>query len=121
MWVKDLEKMKAFYEYYFSAKAGNIYENKSKGFSSYFLSFDGGCRLEIMKMDSIKEKPSSPEYNYGFTHLAISTGSESSVKDLTEKLRSAGYQIFSEPRWTGDGYFESVILDPENNSIEITV
>ena len=40
---------------------------------------------------------------------------------LTEQLRKDGYTIFGEPRTTGDGYYESVVLDCENNLIEITV
>ncbi len=32
-----------------------------------------------------------------------------------------GYAVISGPRTTGDGYYESCILDLENNQIEITV
>ena len=32
-----------------------------------------------------------------------------------------GIKILSYPRVTGDGYYESVILDIENNRVEITV
>lgn len=55
----------------------------------------------------------------GLTHLALSLGSESDVNRLTEQLRADGYQIVGEPRWTGDGYYESVILDPDGNRVEI--
>ncbi|MCL6459830.1 MAG: VOC family protein, partial [Gorillibacterium sp.] len=57
----------------------------------------------------------------GFVHLAFSVGSEAGVIDLTERLRQDGYSIISEPRVTGDGYFESCIADPEGNLIEITL
>jgi lactoylglutathione lyase len=36
-------------------------------------------------------------------------------------LRQDGYQVVGEPRWTGDGYYESGVLDPDGNRIEITV
>lgn len=42
------------------------------------------------------------------------------VDELTEQLRLDGHKVFAEPRTTGDGYYESVILDPEGNHIEIT-
>jgi lactoylglutathione lyase len=42
------------------------------------------------------------------------------VDAMTEQFRKDGYEIVGEPRTTGDGYYESVILDPENNRIEIT-
>jgi len=41
------------------------------------------------------------------------------VLSLTEALRSDGFRIVGEPRTTGDGYFESVILDIEGNRIEL--
>jgi lactoylglutathione lyase len=49
VWAKDLEKLKEFYITYFQAKAGERYTNTRKNFNSYFLSFDDGCRLELMQ------------------------------------------------------------------------
>ena len=57
----------------------------------------------------------------GLTHFALSVGSKQRVDELTEALRRDGYSIVGEPRTTGDGYYESVVLDPEGNRIEITV
>jgi lactoylglutathione lyase len=56
----------------------------------------------------------------GLTHFAISVGSKELVNSITERLRSDNFIIESEPRTTGDGYYESVILDTEGNFIEIT-
>ncbi len=121
LWVQDLEQSRAFYELYFDGEAGSKYENIQNGFSSYFLSFEDGCRLEIMNMPNIGAKVGQRGYDHGLAHFTFSVGDEDQVKTLTEKLRSAGYTIFSEPRWTGDGYFESVVLDPEGNYVEITI
>ena len=57
----------------------------------------------------------------GYAHFAISVGSELSVNSLTELLRERGFAIADGPRRTGDGYYESVVLDPEGNKIEITI
>ena len=57
----------------------------------------------------------------GYAHIAFSVGSKEKVDCLTESLRNAGYEITSGPRTTGDGYYESCILDIEGNQIEITV
>ena len=43
------------------------------------------------------------------------------VRDLTERLRQDGYAVLGEPRTTGDGYYESVVADPEGNRVEITI
>ncbi|MEM6264552.1 MAG: VOC family protein [Bacteroidota bacterium] len=122
IWVTDLEKMKAFYEKYFHGKAGEKYLNPKKNFSSYFLKFDSGSRLELMHKPEIPQSTNNVEAQFtGIIHLAISVGSVKQVDDLTQKLRTDGFKVIGEPRYTGDGYYESVILDPEDNRIEITV
>ncbi len=122
IWVKDLEKMKSFYQKYFNAQSNELYTNTSKNFRSYFLSFDTGCRLELMHKPEIPESLNDPEkQNTGLIHFAISVGSEEKVDQLTEQLRSDNFPIVGEPRTTGDGYYESVVLDPGGNRIEITI
>ncbi|UMQ41210.1 VOC family protein [Chryseobacterium sp. Y16C] len=119
-WVKDLEKMRSFYEKYFGAISNEKYRNPVKNFESYFLSFENGSRLEIMTRPDIQEGNNSFEaQKFGIIHLAFSTGSKEKVDELTEILRNDGYKVTGEPRTSGDGYYESVILDPENNIIEI--
>ena len=58
------------------------------------------------------------ENRQGLTHFAFSFDSKEEVLQTTELLRTKGYIIASEPRTSGDGYFESVILDPDGNRIE---
>lgn len=120
IWVKDLEQSRAFYQKYFGAVSNEKYHNPVKNFQSYFLSFDNGCRLEIMTRPDIKETENSYEaQQYGVIHIAFSVDNKQKVDELTEILRKDGYKVAGEPRTTGDGYYESVILDPENNIIEI--
>jgi lactoylglutathione lyase len=122
IWAKDLEQLKTFYTTYFDCTAGEKYRNSKKSFESYFLTFDAGSRLELMQMPGINERSeNSTEQFMGLIHFAISVGSKERVDALTEKLRKDGFEIVGEPRTTGDGYYESVILDPEQNRIEITI
>ena len=72
-----------------------------------------------MKMPHIPSAPA--DQMIGWSHIALSVGSKKEVDSLTERLRADGYTIASEPRTTGDGYYESVILDPDGNRIELTV
>ncbi len=120
IWVEDLEKMKKFYTKYFNMKCGDKYINEKKSFSSYFLSFDSGARIEIMYRPDISKIMGNKGIINGLTHFAISVGNKEKVNQLTELFRSDGFEITGEPRTIGDGYYESVILDPEGNSIEIT-
>ncbi|WP_106497271.1 VOC family protein [Lentibacillus sp. Marseille-P4043] len=119
IWVNDLEIMREFYQTYFNCKSNNKYHNAEKKFESYFLSFDSGTRLEIMRKFGIDKK--KQEDMIGWTHIAISLGSRESVNDLTARLKNDGYRLISGPRVTGDGYYESVIEDPEGNHVELTV
>lgn len=121
VWTHDLEKLRAFYEKYFGARANDKYINPKKGFASYFLSFDEGCRLEIMQMPGIPTSENDVYKQFtGLVHFALSTGNKAEVDRLTEVLRGDGYEVVGEPRTTGDGYYESVVLDPDGNRIEIT-
>ena len=118
----ELERLKAFYMKYFNAVTGEKYVNAKKGFQSYFLSFDSGSRLEIMEMPGIVPSiNSATQQSVGLIHLAISVGTQEQVDFLTERLRTEGYNVVGEPRRTGDGYYESVVLDPDGNRIEITI
>jgi lactoylglutathione lyase len=122
IWAKDLENLKAFYEHYFGAQASTKYTNGQKHFQSYFLTFTSGARLELMSRPDISSMATQPgQERLGYAHLAMSVGSAAAVDALTVRLVNAGYQRLDGPRWTGDGYYESVILDPEGNRIEITV
>jgi len=118
VYTTDLERLKAFYQKYFNAESNEKYQNKS-GFSSYFLTFSSGTRLEIMSHTELVGRE-APDKMSGISHFAFSVGSRDAVVALTEKIVSDGYKLFSPPRETGDGYFESCIADPDGNRVEIT-
>jgi len=122
LWTRDIEKLRSFYMKYFGAASTAKYVNRSKEFESYFLSFGEGTRLEIMAMPNIPENLNNSFDQYiGLIHLSISVGSKEKVILLTNELRSNGFIVISEPRHTGDGYFESCVFDPDGNRIEITI
>jgi len=116
--VKDLEKSKAFYERYFGATSNSKYHNQKTGLMTYFLTFDGGGRMEIMSKPNLSETDFESEH-FGYTHLAFCAGGEEAVNNMTNRLRDDGYVVYSEPRTTGDGYYESCVSDPDGNRIEI--
>ena len=119
MYVTDLEKTKDFFVKYFNAAVDENYYNKASGFCSYFLSFDGGARLEIMTKPQIQANEKALEHA-GYIHIAFRLGSKQAVDELTQRLCEDGYRVVSGPRMTGDGYYESCIAGIEENLIEIT-
>ena len=119
MYVTDLEGARDFFLRYFGAVSNEGYHNERTGFRSYFLSFDDGARLEIMRKP-VMEDVEKTRNRTGYAHIAFRLGSKEAVDQLTERMRRDGYQVISGPRTTGDGYYESCIIGLEDNQIEIT-
>jgi lactoylglutathione lyase len=120
MWVRDLDRVCAFYAQHFGAAVGERYESPAEGFTSRFLSFASGARLEVMTTAGVSPSAHEPGgKRAGLAHLAIAVGTVAAVDALTARLGALGVTVISGPRWTGDGCYESVVLDPEGNSVEI--
>jgi lactoylglutathione lyase len=120
VYASNPENMRDFFVKYFGAESDSGYRNLTTGFRSFFLSFDDGARLEIMYSPKMQDEGKSL-FRTGYVHIAVSVGSRDRVDEISEELDRAGFKILSGPRVTGDGYYESCILGPENNLIEITV
>jgi lactoylglutathione lyase len=119
IWADDIELLRQFYMKYFNVSCGEKYINTKRNFSSYFLSFgEDKTRIELMHIPDMGN-PVNRGNLKGLAHFAISAGGKDIVDVLTERLREDGYTIASEPRTSGDGYYESAVLDPEGNYIEI--
>ena len=117
IWTFRLEELKEFYVRFLGGKSNEKYVNPKKGFESYFISFDEGPSLELMSRPDVQNTVVE-ENRVGLTHLAFTFPGQEEVLRFTEEMRSEGYTIAGEPRTSGDGYFESVILDPDGNRIE---
>ncbi len=117
IWTFRLEELRNFYIRYFSGKSNEKYINPKKGFESYFIYFDEGPSLELMSRTDV-QNTLIEENRLGLTHFALAFQSKEDVLKTTEQLRADGYTIAGEPRTSGDGYFESVILDPDGNRVE---
>ena len=120
MYVNDLERARDFFLKYFGGVSNAGYHNKTTDFRSYFLTFDGGARLELMHRPGMTDDEKALSRT-GFAHIAFRLGGREAVDRLTARLRLDGYTVLSGPRTTGDGYYESCILDFEGNQIELTL
>jgi len=72
--------------------AGSAYRNDARDVDSCFLEFDGGARLAILRSGRL---------------------------DLVDSA-AGGHPVLDGPRRTGDGYYVSVVLDPDGNRVEVT-
>lgn len=125
IWTNQIETLKDFYVRYFNATSNSKYisDKGERGtFQSYFLSFTGGARLELMTLPTIPKGNSINGYEAtGLTHIAFSAETREQLDVLYKRLKEDGATIVSEPRMTGDGYYEVCVLDPDGNRVEITV
>ncbi|PID57434.1 hypothetical protein CSB45_07395 [candidate division KSB3 bacterium] len=121
IWTEQLERLKDFYVRYFKATAGEKYVNPDKGFASYFMTFQGETTLELMSSTNLHARAEDKSvYVVGLAHLAFGLEDEKAVDEQIRRLQQDGYALISAPRRTGDGYYESAVLDPDGNIIEIT-
>ena len=119
IYTLDLERLKRFYVTYFDAVANMKYVNRTTGLETYILKFEGNTQLEIMYRPTVNHKEGNRSH-LGLIHFAFQVGSKVKVDYMTQLLENDGYEIVSQPRITGDGYYQSCILDPDGNQIELT-
>jgi lactoylglutathione lyase len=121
LWTKDLERSADFWRIVFDAAIGSPYHSKTnKGFISRFVTLkDGGPSIELMTLPMLSKNELSVHPLVGWAHIAISIGSESEVDTMAKRMLEQD-ALVSGPRWTGDGFYEAVIRDPDGNLIEIT-
>lgn len=122
IWTDNLERLKDYYVKYFGAAPGDLYQNPSNDFSSYFLSFCAGARLEIMNMPGVPPNMNDTVYRQhkGIIHLAFGADSIQDVEKKAVELKENGFTILKGPRLTGDGYFEFETVDPDFNRVEVS-
>ena len=120
MYVKDLEKARDFFVKYLEGKSNDGYHNRTTDFRSYFITFEDGARLELMTRPELEDGDQAL-LRAGYIHIAFCVGSKEKVDLLTERFKKDGFEVISDPRTTGDGYYESCIVGIEGNQIEITV
>lgn len=119
LYVSDLEAARRFFLDYFGAKSNDGYHNPRTGLRTYFLTFAGGSRLELMSRPGLPDA-GEKAFRAGYAHIAFKLGSREAVDALTRRLADDGYPVLSGPRVTCDGYYESCIAGIEGNVIEIT-
>lgn len=120
LWTRDVDRLTAFYARLFGAAVGERYESRRRpGFVSRFLTLSEGATIEIMQAPWLEYDRNSLE-TPGYAHIAIALGSREAV-DCFAKIAETGGFLKSPARQTGDGFYEAVLTDPDDNLIEITI
>ncbi|GEM_PF-59557 len=118
LWTRQLEAQRQFWQDFFAATSKAKYVSKNRpGFESYFLSLAEGPTIELMALPALADAPDHPEF-IGWAHIAITVGSVEKVDQMARNAQLQG-RLASPARWTGDGFYEAVITDPDGNRIEL--
>lgn len=118
LWTRDIDAQLAFWQRYFNGEAGEEYVSRNRpGFVSRFVSGGGADAGDHARADAVAGAGAGGAG--GLAHIALSLGDERQVDRLAQRARQEGI-LLSAPRWTGDGFYEAVIRDPDGNAIEIT-
>lgn len=119
LWTQDVEAQVGFWQRYFNGVAGELYVSSNRpGFVSRFVRLAAGPTLELMCVPDLLPAGKGEE-RVGWAHIALSLGSEAQVDALAQRAQQEGI-LQAAPRWTGDGFYEAIIRDPDGNAIEIT-
>jgi lactoylglutathione lyase len=102
LWTHDLDRCKRFFCR--DATEGAAYVNAKKGFESCFLTFADGPGRNARDSRT-------------WTCRSARSGSLMSLSNGSERMATRFLTVRAEP---GDGYYESMVLDPDGNRIEIT-
>lgn len=125
IWTRNIEEMKDFYVQYFGGTHKEKYTSEkdfNAHFESYFLSFGGECRLELMNLGRIPEGDSANgNETIGLTHFSFAMKERAELDALAARLAADGHRLIGKPHETGDGFYEGCVLDPDGNRVEFCV
>lgn len=119
LWVSDLDAAARFWEQHFGATSGDVYQSQRQpGFMSRFATIQPSqLKIELMTKPGLR--PAEGE-RCGWAHIAISLGSKAAVDEAAKRFDAENRLILG-PRTTGDGYYEAVVLGPDELHVELVV
>jgi lactoylglutathione lyase len=118
--TSDVERLREFY-LQLGAVASPSLVDPDTGLRSCVLDFCG-IRLALLERRETADNASVAERLPRLSHLGFALGSADAVDELSRVIAAAGYRLLEPPRRTGEpGRYESVVLDPDGNRLELTV
>jgi lactoylglutathione lyase len=113
------ERLRDFYADRLGALVSPLYQDPHSGRRAIFLDF---CGVGLELIEPPADLDSAPHRNgAGWVQIAFALGSADAVDRLTAGLAAAGHPIVEPPHRSWEGSYQSVLLDPDGNRIELTV
>jgi lactoylglutathione lyase len=118
--TNDVAGLRDFYRQ-LGAVTSSTSRDPETGLRSCELDFCS-VRLELFELPGGREPAARQEGSSGLVHLGFALGSADAVDELTKVIAAAGHRVLEPPRRDGElGRYESVVLDPDGNRLELTV
>jgi lactoylglutathione lyase len=111
-----LERLSGFYAHRLGALASPLYHDPASGRRAVFLDFCG-VGLELIEPPA----DAQPHMRPAWAQIAFALGSSDAVDRLTNRLAAAGHPLVEPPHRSWEGGYQSLLLDPDGNRIELTV
>jgi len=118
--TNDVERLCGFYQL-LGAMASPLSTDPGTGLRSRVLDFCG-VGLELVERPDGREGAAGAALASGLVHLGFALGSADAVDELTGIIALAGHRVLEWPHRIGElGRYQSVVLDPDGNRLELTV
>ena len=114
-WTKDIDKLLDFYKKHFNGKL--LFTHESGDFKCSFVKICSGIIIELMTRSNLKE--AGMDEPVGYSHFSIEVESKDEVNKLTDYFIGQKVPLDKIKEQYDDGFYESSVIDPDGNIIEI--
>jgi catechol 2,3-dioxygenase-like lactoylglutathione lyase family enzyme len=114
-WTKNVDRLVEFYKTHFNGEV--LSQHESGDFRCVFLKIYSSITIEIMTRTNLQE--SIPGERTGYSHFSIEVSSKDQVNKLTDYFVEQNIPLQKNKEQYDDGFYESAVLDPDGNIIEI--
>jgi len=118
IYVKDLEKVKAFFEHYFDARVEAVLNDEASSYFSYILSLGEGALIELMNKPAIVDEAKDPNRT-GLAHININVGSRERFDGIVKAFKQENYVIQYET-YSPEGAGEIRAITVEDIILEVS-
>lgn len=118
IYVKDLEKVKAFFEHYFDATVEAVLNDEESSYYSYILSLGEGAFIELMNKPAIVDEAKDPNRT-GLAHININVGSRERFDEIVKEFKKENYVIQYET-YSPEGAGEIRAITVEDIILEVS-
>lgn len=114
-WTKNIDTLVEFYKTHFNGKV--LSQHESGDFRCIFIRICSSITLEIMTRISLHDFIAGERT--GYSHFSIEVSSKDEVNKLTDYFIEQKIPLQKNKEQYDDGFYESAVLDPDGNIIEI--